>query len=243
MEKRLQKILSELGIASRRKAEALILQGNVTVNGQKASIGMKADPGTDYIKVFGKLVAGPRQRGMQKVYLMFHKPKGVVTTLSDPEGRPAVKDYLKEVKFRVFPVGRLDFDSEGLLLLTNDGDFANAVMHPSRGIPKTYLAKINGHIEEDEIEKLRRGVKLEDGITLPAKVRRIRGTESNSWVEMTIREGKKRQIRRMLEKAGHSVLKLKRVSIGGLKLGRLAPGELRQLTPDELRMIRKELDI
>ncbi len=243
MKKRLQKILSELGIASRRKAEELILQGTVTVNGEVAAIGMKADPETDYIKVAGKLVSGPRQRGIQKVYLMFHKPKGVVTTLSDPEGRPAVKDYLKEVRYRVFPVGRLDFDSEGLLLLTNDGDFANAVLHPSREILKTYLVKIKGEIEEDEAGRLRRGVKLEDGITLPAKVKRIRKSENNSWIEMTIREGRKRQIRRMLEKVGHPVLKLKRVSVGGLKLRDLRPGELRELTPDELRMMRKELGI
>ncbi len=243
MKKRLQKILSELGIASRRKAEELILQGTVTVNGEVAAIGMKADPETDYIKVAGKLVSGPRQRGIQKVYLMFHKPKGVVTTLSDPEGRPAVKDYLKEVRYRVFPVGRLDFDSEGLLLLTNDGDFANAVLHPSREVHKTYLVKIKGDLEEDEAEKLRRGVKLEDGITLPAKVKRIRKSENNSWIEMTIREGRKRQIRRMLEKVGHPVMKLKRVSVGGLKLRDLRPGELRELTPEELRMIRKELSI
>jgi 23S rRNA pseudouridine2605 synthase len=243
MKKRLQKILSELGIASRRKAEELILQGSVTVNGQVASIGMKADPEEDYIKVSGKLVAGPLKKGIQKVYLMFHKPKGVVTTLFDPEGRPAVKDYLKDMKYKVFPVGRLDFDSEGLLLLTNDGDFANAVLHPSRQIPKTYLVKIKGETEEDELDKLRRGVKLEDGLTLPAKVKRIRRSENNSWLEMTIHEGRKRQIRRMLEKVGHPVLKLKRVSIGGLKLRDLRPGELRHLTPDELRTIRKELGI
>jgi 23S rRNA pseudouridine2605 synthase len=243
MKKRLQKILSELGIASRRKAEELILQGSVTVNGQVATIGMKADPETDYIKVSGKLVAGPLQKSMQRIYLMFHKPKGVVTTLFDPEGRPTVKDYLKEVKHKVFPVGRLDFDSEGLLLLTNDGDFTNAVLHPSRKIPKTYLVKVKGEMEEDEVEKLRRGVKLEDGITLPAKVRRTRRSENNSWIEITISEGRKRQIRRMLEKVGHPVLKLKRVSVGGLKLRDLKPGELRQLTPDELRGIRKELGI
>lgn len=243
MKKRLQKVLSELGIASRRKAEELILMGSVTVNGQVAAIGMKADPDEDYIKVAGKLVAGPQHKGVPKVYLMFHKPKGVVTTLFDPEGRPAVKDYLKEVKYKVFPVGRLDYDSEGLLLLTNDGDFANAVLHPSREISKTYLVKIKGEIEEEKVEKLRRGVKLEEGVTLPAKVKRVRKSENNSWIEMTIHEGKKRQIRRMLEKVGHPVLKLKRVSIGGLKLRDLRPGEMRQLTPDELRMMKKELGI
>jgi 23S rRNA pseudouridine2605 synthase len=243
MKKRLQKILSELGIASRRKAEELIMDGGVTVNGQVATIGMSADPEVDYIKVSGKLVAGPMRKTVRKAYLMFHKPKGVVTTLFDPEGRPTVKDYLKGVKYRVFPVGRLDYDSEGLLLLTNDGDFANAVLHPSRQIPKTYLVKVKGEIEEGKVEKLRQGVKLEDGLTLPARARMIRKSENNSWIEMTIFEGKRRQIRRMLEKVGHPVLKLKRVGIDGLKLRGLKPGELRDLTADELRAARKELGI
>lgn len=243
MEKRIQKILSELGIASRRKAEELILQGSVTVNGQVATIGMKADAERDYVKVGGKLVAGPSRKGVPKVYLMFHKPKGVVTTLFDPEGRPSIKDYLKQVKYRLFPVGRLDFDSEGLLLLTNDGDFANAVMHPSREIPKTYLVKVKGEIEEAKLEKLRRGVKLEDGMTLPARAKKVSKSENNSWIEMTIYEGRKRQIRRMIEKVGHLVLKLKRVAINGLKLRDLRPGELRPLTQEELQTIKKELGI
>src|SRR3990170_987137 len=173
MEKRLQKIISEMGIASRRKAEELILEGEVTVNGKVATIGMKADPEKDYIRVGGKLITGFR-KGIRKVYLMFNKPRGVVTTLFDPEGRATVKDFLKGVKYRVFPVGRLDFDSEGLLLLTNDGDFAQAVMHPSRQISKTYLVKIKGIIGDRAIERLKHGVKLEDGITLPAWVRRMR---------------------------------------------------------------------
>ncbi len=243
MEKRLQKILSELGIASRRKAEELILQGSVTVNGQTAVVGMKADPERDYIKVAGKLVAGPSRKGVRKVYLMWNKPRGVVTTLSDPEGRPSVKDYLKQAGYKVFPVGRLDFDSEGLLLLTNDGDFANAVMHPSRQIPKTYLVKVKGEMEEEKLGRLRHGVKLEDGMTSPAGVRKMRKSENNSWIEMTIYEGRKRQIRRMIEKVGHLVLKLKRVSINGLGLNDLKPGEMRLLTQDELRTIKKEAGV
>ncbi|MCL5024396.1 MAG: rRNA pseudouridine synthase [Nitrospirae bacterium] len=242
MEKRLQKILSEMGIASRRNAEELIREGKVTVNGKVAVIGIKADPERDYIKVGGKLIAGPGRSRAQKVYLMFHKPKGVVTTLRDPEGRPAVADFVKELRYSVFPVGRLDYDSEGLLLLTNDGDFANAVLHPSREIAKTYLVKVSGVPEEEKLAKLRRGVKLEDGPTLPARVKRIRRSENNSWIEMTIHEGRKRQIRRMLEKVGHVVLKLKRTAIDGLKLGDLKPGELRHMTPEELRMIKKELE-
>ena len=241
MEKRLQKILSEMGLASRRRAEELILQGRVTVNGQVAAIGMKADPERDYIKVEGKLVAGPPRKGLQKAYLMFYKPRGVVTTLSDPEGRPTVKDFLKQVKYRVYPVGRLDYDSEGLLLLTNDGDFAQGVLHPSRQIPKTYLVKVKGTIEEAKLEKLRRGVRLEDGITLPSRTRKLRQSENNSWIEITIYEGRNRQVRRMIEQVGHPVLKLKRVGINGLKLKDLKPGEVRPLRPDELETIKKEV--
>lgn len=242
MEERLHKILAGLGLASRRKAEELILEGRVTVNGKIATIGLKADASRDHIKVNGKLVTGT-SRNLRKFYLMFYKPKGVVTTLSDPEGRPAVKDYLKGIKYRVFPVGRLDFDSEGLLLLTNDGDFTNAVLHPSKKIPKTYLVKVKGIIEDEKIEKLRRGVKLDDGATMPAKVRKGRNSENNSWIEITIYEGKKRQIRRMLEKVGHPVLKLKRISIDGIKLGNLKPGEIRHLTTEELEHMKNEFKL
>ena len=239
MEKRLQKILSEMGITSRRKAEDLIFEGRVTVNGRIAIIGTKADPVKDHIKVDGKLLIKPEP----KVYIMFNKPKNVVTSLHDPEGRPTVKDFLKGVRYRVFPVGRLDYDSEGLLLLTNDGDFAHAVLHPSKKISKTYLVKVKGILEEDKIEKLKTGVKLVEMITATAKVKRIRKTENNSWLEMTIYEGKKRQIRRMLEKTGHDVLKLKRISVDGLELGKLEPGTFRYLTPEERDKIKKEVEV
>jgi len=239
MEKRLQKILSEMGITSRRKAEDLIFEGRVTVNGRIATIGTKADPVKDHIKVDGKLLIKPEP----KVYIMFNKPKNVVTSLHDPEGRPTVKDFLKGVRYRVFPVGRLDYDSEGLLLLTNDGDFAHAVLHPSRKISKTYLVKVKGILEEDKIEKLKTGVKLVEMITATAKVKRIRKTENNSWLEITIYEGKKRQIRRMLEKIGHDVLKLKRIRVDGLELGKLEPGTFRYLTPEERDKIKKEVEV
>lgn len=242
MEKRLQKILSEMGIASRRKAEKLIIEGRIIVNGNVATLGMKADPSRDYIKVDGKLITGSK-KGVQKVYIMLHKPRGVVTTLLDPEGRPTVKDFLKGVKYRVFPVGRLDYDSEGLLILTNDGDFAHAVLHPSKKVSKTYLVKVKGVLEEEEIQKLRTGVKLGDGITAPAKVKRITKTENNSWLEMTIYEGKKRQIRRMLEKIGHPVLKLKRTRINGIEMGELEPGTYRYLTNEEIDKIKKEISV
>lgn len=239
MEKRLQKILSDMGIASRRKAEELIIEGRITVNGRIATIGMKADPVKDHIKVDGKLLI----RSEPKVYIMLNKPKNVVTTLYDPEGRPTVKDFLKGVKYRVFPVGRLDYDSEGLLLLTNDGDFAHAVLHPSKKISKTYLVKVKGVLDEEEIEKLRTGVKLGDGMTAPAQVTKVTRTENNSWLKMTIHEGKKRQIRRMFEKMRHPVLKLKRIKINGIELDKLKPGIYRYLMSEEINKIKKEIVI
>ncbi len=237
MEERLQKILAKMGIASRRGAEEIILEGRVTVNGQTASLGMKADPSKDHIKLDGKLLSKPEP----KIYLMMNKPRNVITTLSETEERPSVRDYLKKIRYRVFPVGRLDFDSEGLLLLTNDGDFAHAILHPSKKIPKTYHVKIKGIIEDEKIEKLKKGVKLQDGMTQPAKVKKLRKAEENSWIEITIYEGKKRQVRKMLERVGHDVLKLKRVKINGIELGNLPPGELRYLTPEETNKIKKEI--
>ena len=238
MEERIQKIIAQIGIASRRKAEEIIAEGRVTVNGSVAIIGMKADLLKDHIKVDGKLLI----RSEPKIYLMFNKPRNVVTSLSDPEGRPAVKDYLKGVRYRVFPVGRLDFDSEGLLLLTNDGDFANNLLHPSKKIPKTYMVKVKGIIGDDKIVKLRQGVRLVDGRTLPAKVRFARKSENNSWIEIVITEGKKRQVRRMVEAVGHPALKLRRVGIGGVRLSGLKIGEFRPLTERELQSLRKEAE-
>jgi 23S rRNA pseudouridine2605 synthase len=239
MEKRLQKILSETGIASRRKAEKLISEGRVVVSGKVATIGMKADISKDCIRVDGKLL--PESKKKQNVYIMLNKPRGVVTTLYDPEGRPTIKDFLKGVRWRVFPVGRLDYDSEGLLLLTNDGDFANSVLHPSKQISKIYLAKIKGVVKNGTIEKLKRGVRLEDGMTSPARVRIVRLLEKNSWIEVVICEGRKRQIRRMLEHVGHPVISLRRIGVNGLRLKGLRTGEMRYLTPGELRLIRKEI--
>jgi 23S rRNA pseudouridine2605 synthase len=237
MEERIQKIIARIGIASRRKAEEIIAEGRVTVNGSVATIGMKADLSKDHIKVDGKLLI----RSEPKIYLMFNKPRNVVTSLSDPEGRPAVKDYLKGVRYRVFPVGRLDFDSEGLLLLTNDGDFANDLLHPSKKIPKTYMVKVKGIIGDDKIVKLRQGVRLEDGRTLPARVRFARKSENNSWIEIAITEGKKRQVRRMVEAVGHPALKLRRISIDGVRLSGLKIGEFRPLTERELQSLRNEI--
>lgn len=239
MEKRLQKIISESGIASRRNAEDLIFEGRVTVNGKIANIGTKADPARDSIKVDGKLLI----KREPKVYLIFNKPRGVITSLHDPERRMTVKDFLKDLKYRVFPVGRLDYDSEGILLLTNDGEFAHAVLHPSRKISKMYLVKVKGMLTEDDMIQLRTGIKLEDGITAPSKVRRVRETEHNSWLEITIYEGRKRQIRRMLETIGHPVLKLKRIRINGIEIGELKPGAFRYLTSGEIKRIKREAGV
>lgn len=234
MQQRIQKIIAMMGIASRRKAEELILAGRITVNGAVAVIGMKADPERDHIKLDGKILTNPQP----KVYLAFHKPRGVITSLSDPEGRPTIKDFLRDVRCRVFPVGRLDYDTEGLILLTNDGDLAHSIMHPTRKISKIYLVKVKGLIKNTEISRLSRGIKLEDGMTLPARVKTIGHSENNSWLEIIIYEGRKRQIRRMLEAVGHPVLKLKRVAINGIFLEDLKAGEVRYLSSEEIKHLK-----
>jgi 23S rRNA pseudouridine2605 synthase len=236
MEERIQKILSAAGIASRRAAEEIILEGRVRVNGKVVSeLGAKADPDRDHIKVDGKLI-NPKQ---PKAYIMLNKPAGFVTTMSDPEGRPIVANLLKGVRVRVYPVGRLDYDTEGLLLLTNDGDLAHLVTHPKHELPKTYLVKVKGFLEDRHVEMLEQGVFLKDGRTAPARVRKLRKEESNSWVEITIHEGRKRQVRRMIDHTGHSVIKLKRTRIGNLSLGDLPVGVYRHLTLDEVQGLRQ----
>jgi 23S rRNA pseudouridine2605 synthase len=239
MEQRLQKIIAEMGIASRRKAEELIIEGRVTVNGKAAVLGMKADALKDHVKLDGKLLFKPEK----KVYYIFNKPRGVLTSLGDPERRPTVSDYIKGIKQRIFPVGRLDYDSEGMLFLTNDGDFAYAILHPSKKIPKTYLVKVRGALENDEVETLRRGIVIEGKMTAPAKVKKLRKTENNSWIEMTIYEGRKRQIRKMLDRIGHPVMRLMRIRINGIEMGKMPPGTCRKITSDEMKRINSELKI
>ena len=235
MEERIQKIISAAGIASRRAAEELIRDGRVKVNGTVVTeLGSKADPSKDHIKVDGKLIK-PQQ---PQTNLILNKPVGFVTTMSDPEGRPIVQDLLKNVKVRVYPVGRLDYNTEGLLLLTNDGDFAHLVTHPKHELPKRYLAKIKGALSDAAVERLETGIFLVDGKTAPARVRRLRKEEANSWVEITIHEGKKRQVRRMFDHVGHSVIKLRRVRVGNLALGDLPPGAFRHLTGEEVKALR-----
>lgn len=235
METRIQKILADMGVASRRRAEEMVLEGRVLVNGAPAALGMKADPEKDSIKVDGKLLTVPEP----KVYFAFYKPKEVMSTLYDPEGRATVKEFLGRIKFRVYPVGRLDYMSEGLLLVTNDGEFANSVLHPSKKIPKTYEVKVKGVLEPEQLELLRKGIRLRDGLTQPAKIKAMKKTEKNSWLEIVLYEGRKRQIRRMLETVGHDVLKLKRTSIGGIKIGELQPGEYRPLTTREIEEMKR----
>ena len=232
---RLQKVLAEIGLASRRQSEEMIREGRVTVNGRAARIGEKVDPSRDHIKVDGRRVALPSE----KLYLLLHKPKNTVTTLEDPEGRPTVLSLVKEKRARLFPVGRLDYDAEGFLLLTNDGDLAHRLSHPSFRIPRTYRVKVKGKPSPEEIRKLSRGISLEDGPTAPCRITFLRETRENAWMEMTLREGRNRQVKRMWEKMGYPVLKLKRVSFAGLALGNLQPGEYRALGPKELEKIRR----
>jgi 23S rRNA pseudouridine2605 synthase len=232
MLERLQKIISAAGITSRRAAEELITEGRVRVNGKTVTeLGTKADAAKDHIKVDGKLI-NPRQ---PPTYVMLNKPAGFVTTMSDPEGRPTVQDLLKGIKVRVYPVGRLDYNTEGLLLLTNDGDFAHLITHPKHEFPKTYLAKVKGVLDDRMIELLEQGVFLQDGKTAPAKVKKIRKEEMNSWLEITIHEGRKRQVRRMFDHVGRSVIKLKRIRTGTLSLGDLPEGSFRHLTSAEVK--------
>ncbi len=237
MELRIQKFLAQIGVASRRRAEELIKEGRVTVNGKVAEIAMRIDPSECHIKVDGKLLTSPEQR----VYYLFYKPVGVVSTLTDPEGRACLSDFIGRIKYRLFPVGRLDFNSEGLMILTNDGDLANRILHPSRKIPKTYHVKVSDEPSEASIERLCKGIWLEEGKTAPAKVKMLRKTSSNVWLEMVLYEGRKRQIRRMIEGIGHSVLKLRRVKINGLSLNKLKPGELREMTEEELKRLKEEI--
>jgi 23S rRNA pseudouridine2605 synthase len=242
---RLQKIIAAAGVASRRKAEELITQGRVSVNGHTVTeLGSKADLATDHIKVDGKLLRGAERH----VYRLLNKPKGYVTTVSDPEGRPTVMDLVRNVGARIYPVGRLDWSSEGLLLLTNDGDLASRLTRAASHVQKTYLVKIAGRATEEDIGKLRRGLRigakpgrrqLEQVFTAPAQVRLTKDA-ANPWYEVTLIEGKNRQIRRMFEEIGHHVEKIKRVRYGPLTLD-VEPGESRELSPMEVAALRKSV--
>ncbi len=237
MEKvRIQKIIADSGRCSRRKAEELISAGLVTVNGRPCTLGDKADPVNDLIRVEGEEISAERA---EKRYIMLNKPRGYVTSMSDEMGRKIASDLLEGVEERVYPVGRLDRNSEGLLIFTNDGEFANDIMHPSRHVPKTYRVTIDGMVNEDQISRLMSGVELDDGVkTLPCTVEVLSESPERTVLRFVIKEGRTRQIRRMCSAVGLDVGRLRRTAIGGVKLGMLKPGDYRDLTKEELRSLR-----
>ncbi len=236
-EERLQKILANSGVASRRKAEELIVAGRVSVNGRTVvELGSKADVTKDEVKVDGQRLHAPAHH----VYYAFHKPKNVITTVSDPQRRETVMSYFKGLRERIYPVGRLDYASEGLLLLTNDGDFANRISSPASHVPKTYLAKVNGTLSPEQEMGFRKGVPMHGRRTAPARLRKIREGD-NPWYEVTISEGRQNQIRIMFKHFGFLVEKLKRTKIGFLELGGLKPGAYRTLTRHEVERFQKIL--
>ena len=232
-EVRLQKLLSERGIASRRKAEELIAQGKVKVNGHTAKLGDKADDRRDIVTVSGKRIG----QAEAPVYAMLYKPRGYVTTMSDEKGRKCVADLIGDIEGRVFPVGRLDRDSEGLLLLTNDGEFANAMMHPAVHIPKHYRVTLRQDITDEQVVRFQEGIVLDGRRTAPAELYVLTKEPGRTVVEIVLYEGRNRQIRRMCEQLGLEVLRLKRIAVGSVKLGMLQPGKWRDLEPKEVRSL------
>ena len=233
-EVRLQKVIAQAGVASRRKAEELIVQGRVVVNGKKVKrLGTTVDPATDVVVVDGK----PLRMQAPLRYVLLHKPRGYITTCQDEHRRPTVFDLLKRQLVRLFPVGRLDMNSEGVLLLTNDGRLAHRLLHPRYEIPRTYLVHVDGIVSHDNLERLRHGVVLDDGRTLPAEIQVVRPAEKTCWLRMTLREGRPRQIHRMLQRCGgYGVKRLQRVAMGPLTLAGLRPGASRTL--EALEVVR-----
>jgi len=214
----------------------MVVEGRVSVNGKIVeALGFKADPSRDHIKVDGKRLA-PFE---PKVILLLNKPRGYLSTVKDPKGRPTIIDLLKNVKWRIYPVGRLDFDAEGLLLLTNDGDLAHLLSHPRFSVPKTYLVKVAGVPEEKKLIRLRRGVMLEDGEARAVSCSLIRQKEKNSWVRVVVTEGRNHLVKRMFSAIGHTVLKLKRIEYGPVQLRDLPFGQFRYLTPEEMEKLRR----
>jgi 23S rRNA pseudouridine2605 synthase len=237
---RLQKVLAEAGVASRRKCEELITAGRVQVNDEVVTVlGVKVNPASDSIKVDGKPI-----RQQKKVYVLFNKPKGVITSASDPEGRKTVTEFFKDIKERIYPIGRLDYDTEGLLLLTNDGDFAHLLTHPKHHVPRTYLATVKGTPHGTLLDKLRSGIKLDDGMTAPAEVEYhdIDPDKKETVVRITIYEGRNRQVRRMFEAIGFPVIKLRRIQFGPIALTGVPRGKYRHLAADEIKDLRNSAE-
>jgi pseudouridine synthase len=240
MSERLQKLIAQAGIASRRHAEELITAGLVTVNGKVVTeLGTKADPSKDHIKVKGKLI-NPALSAREKVYVLLYKPRGYLSALIDADKRPLVTELLPGSLGRLHPVGRLDFNTEGLILLTNDGEFTNFVTAAKNHVRKVYAVKVKGLPPDFAIEKLRRGIVLEDGVrTAPAKIKQLETSDNNAWYEVILMEGRNQQIRKMFDAIGHSVVKLRRVAIGHLRNEILRPKEWRLLGPDEVTRMMK----
>ncbi len=239
MQERLQKLIAAAGVCSRRKAEELILAGEVRVNGQVVTrLGTKADPDGDHIKVCGKLI-NPKLAHQPKVYFLLNKPAGFLSSKSDPEGRPVVTRLLPNLRQEVHPVGRLDFKSEGLLLLTNDGELTDRLTAAKYHVPKTYLVKVKGIPEEKQLALLRHGIRIEGRRTAPAQIEQLERTTSNCWFSVTLAEGRNQQIRKMFRQIGHSVLKLRRVAIGPLTDVGLPVGKARRLTQEEVSELKQ----
>jgi len=239
VQERLQKLIAQAGLASRRAAEEMILNGEVTVNGKIITeLGTKADPEKDHIKVRGKLINTKLTGERELSYILLNKPKGYLSSAADPQGRPTVTQLVKGFG-RLFPVGRLDFNTEGLIILTNDGDFSNFVAS-SRKIPKVYEVKVKGLPNENAINKLRRGIRLEDGFkTAPANIKELKSTDRNGWYEVTLHEGHNQQLRKMFDAIGNSVVKLRRVAIGPVSDMNLKVGAYRKLSAKEIEQLRK----
>ncbi|MBK9294546.1 MAG: rRNA pseudouridine synthase [Oligoflexia bacterium] len=228
---RLQKFIADCGIASRRKAEEMIADGLVTVNGRVIKeMGFKITPGEDAVKVNGKLL---RVNTSEKVYLLFNKPTGVISSLHDPEERPTIKDFLVKVRERVFPVGRLDYHTEGLMILTNDGKFSQSIIHPEKYVTKTYLVKLNGKLNEEKTKRLLAGVTLAEGKVKALAVHRTTQGDQYDWYKVVLVEGRNQQVQRLFNKIGMDTKKIKRVAIGRLNLGELPRGHYRYLTEED----------
>lgn len=240
MTERLQKFLASAGVASRRKAEELIAAGRVTVNSQKITeLGSKVDPAKDLVAVDGKLVSAPEEHR----YLLLYKPSGCVTTLSDPQGRPTAAAYLAGVKERVFPVGRLDYDAEGAVLFTTDGELANRLAHPRYGHRRVYLAKVKGEPEPEQLERMKAGLRLEDGPAKALEVDVHEQAEKNTWIRIVVGEGRYHLVKRLCEAVGLQVLRLFRPEFGGVSVERLRPGRFRPLEPEELAAMRRAVGL
>ena len=234
MQERLQKVLAKAGVASRRKAEELIRQGKVRVDGKVVTeMGTKVDTEIQSIECDGVTLESQEE----KVYILLHKPAGYLSTVDDPQGRPIVTDLLKNIKERVYPVGRLDLDTEGALLLTNDGELAQRILHPSHEVNKTYVAKVKGRPGKKKLDALSQGIELEGKKTWPANIKVLKSEAGSTTIQITIHEGRKRQVKKMFDAVGHPVLKLKRTAYGQLELGELGSGKYRFLTPADIKFI------